>query len=142
MECTVLRKSSAGYRGKQGGYFFQGISAESCGSQRLCLHVVTVPPHTQGAPHVHAGHESGIYVVRGTHTIRYGHALEFSQVLRAGDMVYIPADVPHMPVTTEDEVVAIVARTDPHEQESVHLLDREPSGVELVLSDLTGAVRS
>ncbi len=103
--------------------------------------MVTVPPHTEGTPHVHAGHESGIYVVRGTHTIRYGQALEFSQVLEAGDMVYIPADVPHMPVTADEEVVAIVARTDPYEQESVHLLHQQPPGVELVLGGLAPAAR-
>lgn len=118
----VLRGTSAGYQGRQGGFFFNGISAESCGSQRLCLHVLTIPPHSQGLPHVHAGHESGIYVVRGTHTIRYGPALEHSRILNAGDMVYIPADLPHLPITGDEEVVVVVARTDPSEQESLHLL--------------------
>jgi uncharacterized RmlC-like cupin family protein len=37
-----------------------------------------------------------------------------------GDIVYIPAGVPHLPINRSDEpVVAVVARTDPNEQESV-----------------------
>ncbi|WP_247744980.1 cupin domain-containing protein [Shimia sp. R11_0] len=40
-----------------------------------------------------------------------------------GDLVYIPAGVPHLPINTGDvDAVAIIARTDPHEQESVKLL--------------------
>src|SRR5262245_42866630 len=115
MDCMVLRRSSAGYLGKQGGFFFNGVSAESCGAKRLCLHVLTIPPHTEGTPHVHAGHESAIFVVRGAHAFRYGPTLEFSQTLEPGDMVYIPPDVPHMPITGSEEVVVVVARTDPSE---------------------------
>jgi len=41
----------------------------------------------------------------------------------AGDFFYIPAGVPHLPMNTGDEpCVAVVARTDPNEQESVVLL--------------------
>ncbi len=41
-----------------------------------------------------------------------------------GAFFYIPADVPHLPYnpSTTEEVVAIIARTDPNEQESVVLL--------------------
>lgn len=42
---------------------------------------------------------------------------------KAGDMIYIPADVPHLPFNDGDTpAVAVIARTDPHEQESVVLL--------------------
>ncbi|WP_212822931.1 cupin domain-containing protein [Catellatospora sp. TT07R-123] len=96
-----------------------------------------IPPHTEGVAHVHAGHESGIYVVSGTHTIRYGQALESSQVLEPGDLVYIPADVPHMPVTGAEPVVVVVARTDPHEQESVHLLEGACGGQRSTVRELS-----
>jgi len=45
-------------------------------------------------------------------------------VLWAGDFVYIPADVPHLPgnPSATEQAVAVVARTDPNEQESVVLL--------------------
>jgi uncharacterized RmlC-like cupin family protein len=43
-------------------------------------------------------------------------------------LVYIPAGVPHLPVTGAEQVVVAVARTDPHEQESVHLLESALAG--------------
>lgn len=43
--------------------------------------------------------------------------------VQAGDVVYIPAGVPHQPFTPTDRPArALVARTDPNEQESVVLL--------------------
>jgi uncharacterized RmlC-like cupin family protein len=41
----------------------------------------------------------------------------------AGDMIYIPAGVPHLPFNPSDTEpgVFIIARTDPNEQESVVL---------------------
>jgi uncharacterized RmlC-like cupin family protein len=126
VHCVVLRSSPDGYVGIQGGYFFHGVSAESTSATRLCLHVLTIPPHTTGTPHIHAGHESAIYVISGTHEIRYGDGLDRHETLHAGDMVYIPPDVPHMPVTGAETVTVLVARTDPNEQESIHL--HRPAG--------------
>ena len=41
-----------------------------------------------------------------------------------GDFVYIPAGVPHQPDNPSDALIrAVLARTDPNEQESVVLLD-------------------
>ncbi len=42
----------------------------------------------------------------------------------AGDFMYIPANVPHLPINPSptETAVAILARTDPMEQESVVLL--------------------
>jgi uncharacterized RmlC-like cupin family protein len=41
------------------------------------------------------------------------------------DFLRIPADVPHQPVNLSDteEVIAVVARNDPNEQESVVVLE-------------------
>ena len=41
----------------------------------------------------------------------------------AGDVLLIPAGVPHLPANLSGEPAsAVIARTDPHEQESVVLL--------------------
>ncbi len=38
-------------------------------------------------------------------------------------MLYIPANMPHLPANLSDKpATAVIARTDPHEQESVVLL--------------------
>jgi len=54
----------------------------------------------------------------------YGERLEEHLSARAGDFVYIPADMPHLPynLSKTESVVAVIARTDPNEQESVVLL--------------------
>ncbi len=54
----------------------------------------------------------------------YGENLDEHMVNRAGDYVYIPANMPHRPYNRSETepVVAIIARTDPNEQESVVLL--------------------
>ena len=47
------------------------------------------------------------------------------QVAR-GDFVYIPPGMPHQPYNASDEPCrAVIARTDPNEQESVVLLDAQ-----------------
>ena len=46
----------------------------------------------------------------------------------AGDFVYIPAGVPHQPYNPTDQPVrAVIARTDPNEQERAILLEDEPA---------------
>jgi len=53
----------------------------------------------------------------------WGEALNHHQVLMAGDFVYLPAGVPHLPANPSqtEPATAVVARTDPNEQESVVL---------------------
>jgi uncharacterized RmlC-like cupin family protein len=56
--------------------------------------------------------------------MRHGSKLEHVMQIKAGDFVYIPAGVPHQPYNPTDKPVrAVIARTDPKEQESVVLLD-------------------
>jgi uncharacterized RmlC-like cupin family protein len=47
--------------------------------------------------------------------------------VRAGQFLFIPAGMPHLPFNPSDRepCVAVLARTDPNEQESVVLLDDE-----------------
>jgi len=120
----VLVKPDAATESKQGHQVFPGISAESAGAQGLCLHLIEIPPGGRARAHLHAGHETAIYVIRGEAISWYGDRLEHSLTVGAGEFLYIPAGVPHLPVNASDAepVVAVVARTDPNEQESVVLL--------------------
>ncbi len=54
----------------------------------------------------------------------YGEKLEQHMELEAGDFLYIPEGMPHMPYNPSDSEssTAIIARTDPNEQEDVLLL--------------------
>jgi uncharacterized RmlC-like cupin family protein len=96
--CTLIRAGTGGaLTGLQHQTIIEGVSARSAGARAICLHLVVIGPGEQTAAHLHAGHETALY---------------------------IPAGQPHLarnPSRTEPCRV-LVARTDPDEQESVVLL--------------------
>ena len=122
--CVIIRSREGGsYEGKQGLSYFAGVSAESAGSQALCMHLLRIPPGGKANAHLHENHESAIYIISGEAEMWFGEGLEEHAVTRAGDFIYIPAGVPHQPFNTgQTECIAVIARTDPNEQESVVLL--------------------
>ena len=122
-ECRLIR-GGAPFRGKQGLDYFSGVSAETAGSQAICMHLLDMPPGATAKPHYHEAHETAIFVLEGTAEMRHGPGLEEVMRVEAGDFVYIPAGVPHQPYNPTDAMVrAVLARTDPNEQESVVLLE-------------------
>lgn len=121
-ECKVIR-GGEGFHGKQGLDYFAGVSAESAGATGICMHMVVIPPGAEAKPHYHAAHETAIFQIEGSTSFRHGPNLEFTDVVNEGDYVYIPAGVPHQPFNPTDRLArAIIARTDPNEQESVVLI--------------------
>ncbi len=120
--CRLISGGEA-YDGKQGLSYFSGISAESAGSPKPCMHLVTPPPGASAPPPSHEAPESAIFVLEGYSEMRHGPNLEHVMQIKAGDFCYIPAGVPHQPYNPTDKPVrAVIARTDPNEQESVVLL--------------------
>jgi uncharacterized RmlC-like cupin family protein len=121
--CRVVR-AGQGYEGKQGLDYGAGVSAETAGSRRLCLHTLVIPPGGRGKAHLHEHHESAIYVIEGESEMWWGEGLAHHELIDAGDFVYIPAGVPHLPANRSSTapMTAVIARTDPNEQESVVLL--------------------
>lgn len=121
-DCVKLRPDGT-YTGKQGFSYFEGIAKETVGAQGVCMHLLRVPPGGRAKAHKHETHETAIYVISGRAKMYWGEWLEHCMETVAGDMIYIPADCPHLPFNDGDEeAVAVIARTDPHEQESVVLL--------------------
>jgi uncharacterized RmlC-like cupin family protein len=123
--CTLVRAGTRKARaGRQHQTFFEGISAGSAGARAICLHLVVIGPGEQTAAHLHAGHETALYILSGAAETWYGPGLEECLVARAGDFLYIPAGQPHLArnVSRTEPCRVIVARTDPDEQESVVLL--------------------
>jgi uncharacterized RmlC-like cupin family protein len=117
--CTVVRSGDE-YVGIQGLAYGAGISAESAGARAICLHRLTMPPGARAKAHLHEDHESAIYVISGPAEFWWGERLEHYDVIEAGEFVHIPAGVPHLPANAGDvPVEAVIARTDPNEQESV-----------------------
>lgn len=121
-ECTIIRPGGS-FAGRQGLEYGIGISAESAGSRAICMHRLTLPPGARAHAHLHEQHESSIYVISGHADFWSGPRLEHHVVLGPGDFLHIPAGVPHLPANTSSvSVEAVLARSDPNEQESVVLL--------------------
>ncbi len=106
---------------------FEGISGFSAGAKHLCMHLVMIPPGGKATPHYHNGYETALYIIKGRAETRYGPNLEHSSINQAGDFLFIPPNVPHQPVNLSqtEEVVAVVARNDPNEQESVVVINEK-----------------
>jgi uncharacterized RmlC-like cupin family protein len=121
--CAVLRPGEP-VIGRQGFSYAPAISAETVGASGIHMQLLTMPPGGRAKAHKHAAHETAIYVVSGEGGTYYGEQLEHHLVARSGDFMYIPANVPHLPYnrSATEPCIAVVARTDPNDQESVVLL--------------------
>ncbi len=121
--CTLIHPSES-YEGKQAFTYFAGISAESTGAKGICMHLLTIPPGGRAKAHLHEAHETTIYVLSGEGGMWYGDQLEEHMLAKSGDFLYIPAGVAHLPYnpSATETCTAVIARTDPNEQESVVLL--------------------
>ena len=122
-DCTVIRGGES-FHGKQGLDYFSGVSAESAGATGICMHLLEIPPGVSSNTHYDEAHETAIFVLEGAADMRHGPNLEHLMRVEAGDFIFIPAGVPHQPFnSTEAPVRAVLARTDPNEQESVVVID-------------------
>lgn len=120
--CVVVRPGE-GFAGRQGLAYVEGISAESVGATGICMHLLTIPPGGRAKAHLHETHETAIYVLSGEAEMWFGENLSEHLGVKAGELLYIPANMPHLPMNTSSSpCVAVLARTDPKEQESVVLL--------------------
>ncbi len=119
-----LIHSGATYEGKQGLTYGAGVFADNVGASGICMHLLNIPPSGRAKAHMHANHETPIYLISGEALVYHGDGLAHQDRMRAGDFMYIPASVPHLPVNPSqtEPAVAVLARTDPNEQESVVLM--------------------
>jgi len=101
--------------------YFVGISESTAGAKSISMNLIIIPPAGTADPHLHKGYETAIYLIKGKVDTRYGHKLEKSIVCQEGDFILIRPDVPHQPInlSATEPALAIVARNDPNEQESV-----------------------
>jgi uncharacterized RmlC-like cupin family protein len=100
--------------------YFVGVSA-ACGAKNLSMNLVVIPAGGAAEPHFHRGYETAIYILKGRVETRFGAGLKRSVVHEEGDFLYIPAGLPHQPVnlSATEPALAIVARNDPGERETV-----------------------
>ena len=85
------------YVGKQGFSYGAGASAETVGARQICMNVLPMPQGARAKVHFHRGIETIAYLLDGECHVYYGDALQHRVLLRAGDQIFLPADVPHAP---------------------------------------------
>jgi uncharacterized RmlC-like cupin family protein len=119
-QCVLVQAGDAA-EGRTGVTYATGISASSAGANGLCLQLASLPPGARARAHQHDEHESAAYVIEGEMVMWFGKQLEQKLVARPGDFIYIPSAVPHLVVngSEAEPAVAVLARTDPDEQEDV-----------------------
>ena len=118
--CVV--SGAAPYQSEQGSVYAPGVSAETVGARSVFLGQVTLAPGQRTRAHVHEHHESAFYVLGGEDVELWsGEQLECRATPRAGDYLFIPANVPHVAVnrSREQPAVFIGVRNEPTAQESV-----------------------
>ena len=123
LKCHVVRAGTT-FEGKQALLYNVGISAESVGATGIHLQLATIPPGARAKAHKHETHETALYALNGTSHVWHGERLEHHSVVEPGDFLYIPANTPHLPYnpSATEAAVALIARTDPNDQESVVML--------------------
>ena len=127
-EIVVIRPTTTSAT-KQGLPMFHGVSGQNAGAKHISMNRIVIPPGGSARAHVHKGFESVVYLMKGRVKTLYGQGLKKSIINEPGDFLYIPADLPHKPINLSDTEAAeaIVARTDPDEQESVeHVAEPRP----------------
>ena len=117
--CVV--KGGNGYRSEQGSDYLPGVSVETVGSKALWLGTVTLPAGQRTKAHVHERHETAFYMLSGEAIELWtGEQLQYCDVARPGDYMFIPANVLHVAVNRgTTPAVFVGGRNEPTAQESV-----------------------
>ncbi len=120
-EGVVVVRPPAESMSKQKLPYFVGISGATAGAKGISMNLIIIPAGGAAEPHLHKGYETAIYLLKGRVNTRYGLNLRESVICETGDFIFIGPDVPHQPVNLSqtEPAMALVARNDPNEQESV-----------------------
>ncbi len=111
------------YIGKQGFAYGAGASAETTGAEHMCMNVLPMPAGARAKVHYHRGIETIAYLLEGECAVYYGEDVEHRALIRAGDQMYLPADVPHAPCNESSAPCTwLVAHSSGSDQDGLVLL--------------------
>lgn len=101
---------------------FPGVTKASAGAIQLSMNRIILPPGMKGLRHLHKDSETIIYILEGNARTLIGEKGEIAVDNKAGDFIFIPANVWHQPMNiSKNRVIAIEARADADDQQNVIL---------------------
>jgi uncharacterized RmlC-like cupin family protein len=109
--------------GQQGFSYIAGLTGASAGARGLCMTMLPLPDGARARTHLHRGIETAAYILEGVVDMYYGERLEHFLQARAGEYVYVPADMPHLVLNRSGaQASAVVAHSAADDQEGIVLL--------------------
>jgi uncharacterized RmlC-like cupin family protein len=91
------------------------ITHELVGADKLWIGMTVLEPGASTGPHHHGDRETGVYVVAGRVSLRWGPRLESVDELEVGDLTFVPPHLPHEEVNpSADEPAVWVVVWDGH----------------------------
>jgi len=101
---------------------YPGVTKESAGSTQLSMNRIILPAGMKGLRHMHKDAETVIYILEGNSRTLIGESGEIIVDNKAGDFIFIPANVWHQPMNvSKNRVIAIEVRADADDQQNVIL---------------------
>jgi uncharacterized RmlC-like cupin family protein len=85
------------YTGKQGFVYGAGAAAETVGTKYICMNILPMPAGAKAKAHYHKDIETIAYLLEGECAVYHGDAMEYREIVRAGDQIFVPGNVPHAP---------------------------------------------
>ena len=89
-----------------------GVAPSTCGAVGIWMGYVTNDPGFTSSAHHHGDVESGIFIMSGNLTMRWGDHLEHSAEAGPGDFIFVPAQLVHQEINRSGsvQVTSVVAR--------------------------------
>jgi len=85
--------------------------------------VLTLPDGARAKTHLHRGIETAAYIIEGEAEMYFGERLEHLLRARAGEYVYVPADMPHLVLNRSGApCLVLVAHSAADDQAGIELL--------------------
>jgi uncharacterized RmlC-like cupin family protein len=120
--CKLIRSGDA-YVGQQGFTYLAGLTGGTAGSRGICMTLVLLPDGARAKTRLHRAIETAVYLIEGETEMYFGDSLQELMVARAGEYVYIPADMPHLVINRSGAPCrALVAHTADDDQAGIVLL--------------------
>ena len=115
-----LVKPGVTYFGGQGVTYSSGVSRKTTGSEKLCMNVLPMPPGVHSIPHIHKDIETIAYLLEGECTLFHGDKLENQTLVKKGEQIFIPENVPHAPFNqSKTECIWIVVHSSGDDQDEL-----------------------